>query len=168
MSKSNGILPTLTRKEAVATVQPPRYTALRSIAENLSRKNVDTAIVELYMEVMQRLTLLAYERSEGMLCNVDPITKRFLIGLPFGRNGHSKWGLSRNEGILMREMMQQRQAQTPDRPPGLWQYDRTRKNWLLNLFDYDTVEDAQRYWAKYPLTIGQYREARSRRGMSTG
>ena len=158
----------IARKQSTEGVQPPRHTAVARLAQNLSRRNVDMAIVELYMEVMQRLTELAYETSAGMLCNVDSITHRFLIGLPFGRNGHRKWGLSRSEGIVLREMIQARQPQTPSTPPGLFLYDRTRRSWTANMFDYDTLEDAQRYWKHYPLVVQEYRDARSRRGMSAG
>jgi hypothetical protein len=165
---TNGILHTLSRKESVQGLQPSRRTAVARLAASLSRKTIDMAIVELYMEVMQRLTQLAYEQSAGMLCNVDPVTHRFLIAAPFGRNGHKRWGLSRSEGIILREMIQTRQAQTDDRPPGLFFYDRTRRSWIANLFDYDTLADAQRYWQRHPLTVQQYRDARSRRGMSTG
>jgi hypothetical protein len=161
-----GVFDALARKGSVSTTQPPRHTALRQAAESLSRRNVDMAIVELYMECMQRLTQLAYETSEGTLCNVDSVTHRFLIAVPWGRNGHQRWGLSRSEGIVLREMIQTRQAQTDSRPPGLFLYDRTRRSWRVSFFDYDTLQDAQAYWQRYPLSVQQYRDARSRRGMS--
>jgi hypothetical protein len=165
---ANGsIFHSLGRKEDIASTRPPRHTTVQRLAANLSRRNVDMAIVELFMEVMQRLTQLAYETSEGVLCNVDPVTHRFLIAAPFGRNGHKRWGLSRSEGIVLREMIQQRQVQTDSRPPGLFLYDRTRRCWICNMFDFDTLAGAQRYWAQWPLVVQEYRQARSRRGMST-
>ena len=161
---ANGnILATLARKDSVGSVQPPRYAALRQAAENLSRRNADAAIVELFSEAVQRLTLLAYESDTDGYCNIDGVTGRLLIPAPWGRNGHRRWGLTRSESVVLREMIQQRQPERDDRPPGLWLYDRDRKNWRINLYDFDTLADGQRYWQRWPLSVGEYRHARGRR-----
>ena len=115
------------------------------------------------MEAMQRLTLLAYEQDDHGYCNIDPVTHRLLIPAPWGRAGHRRWGITPSESVVLREMIQRRQAQQGNRPPGLWLYDRARRAWRLNLFDFDRVQDGQRYWQRWPLTVQEYREARSKR-----
>jgi hypothetical protein len=157
---SNGIWP---RKAAISTAAPERYSNIQRAAAALSRRNADAAIVELFSEAMQRLTLLAYERDEDGYCNIDPVTWRLLIPAPWGRAGHRRWGMTRTESDVLREMVQARQLQTDDRPPGLWLYDRARRSWRLNLFDYDEGVDGQRYWQRWPLGVPEYRQARGRR-----
>jgi hypothetical protein len=163
MANGNNILATLERKTAISTATPERFTAIGRAADNLSRRTVDAAIVELMSEAMQRLTLLAYERDDAGYVNIDPVTWRLLIPAPHGRAGHRKWGLTRAESDVLRDMLRERQAQTDSRPPGLWLYDRTRKQWRVNLFDYDALSDGQAYWQRWPLSIQEYRLMRSRR-----
>lgn len=162
-SNHNGILHTIERKGDIAAAAPQRHTTIQRAAQALSRRNADQATVELFAEAMQRLTLLAYERDDHGYCNIDPVTWRLLIPVPWGKAGHRRWGITASESVILREMLQQRQAQRADRPPGVWLYDRTRRAWLLNLFDFDTLADGQRYWSKWPLSVAEYRQARSRR-----
>ena len=102
MAASNGILATLERKPAITTTTPARFTAIRQAAEVLNRRNADAAIVELFSEAMQRLTLLAYEQDEAGYCNIDPVTWRLLIPAPHGRSGYRRWGISRRESDALR------------------------------------------------------------------
>ena len=163
MANSNGILHQLERKAAISQAAPERHSRLRAAAESLSRHNADRATVELFMEAMQRLTLLAYEQDEAGYVNIDPVTHRLLLPAPWGRAGHRKWGMTSTESIALREMIQARQPQTVDRPPGLWLYDRSRRSWRLNVWDFDALADGQRYFTRWPLTVAEYRAARSRR-----
>jgi hypothetical protein len=160
---TNQVVRTVARKEEIAKASPARHSTLRRAAEALSRHNADAATIELFSESMQRLTLLAYETDDHGYCNIDPITNRLLIPLPFGRAGHKRWGITPSESVVLREMVQQRQAERDGRPPGLWLYDGSRRCWRLNLFDYDRLADGQRYWQRWPLSVVEYREARSRR-----
>jgi hypothetical protein len=160
---STRIVSTVQRKEGIAQASPQRHTTIQRAAEALSRRNADAAVVELFMEAMQRLVLLAYERDADGYCNIDEVTHRLLIPAPFGKLGHKRWGITGSESIVLREMVQTRQAPRGDRPPGLWQYDRARRCWRLNLFDFDTLADGQKYWQRWPLSVSEYRQARSRR-----
>ena len=152
---ANGINALWARKTAISQAAPQRFTALR---------HADTAIVELFSEAMQRLTELAYERDDdGAWSNIDPVTWRLLLPAPFGRAGHKRWGISRSESDVLRDMLRERQVQTDSRPPGLWLYDSSRKCWRLNVYDFDALADGQAYWQRWQLTVQEYRLARSRR-----
>lgn len=153
----------LQRKAGLAAASPERHTSLRAAAENLSRRNVDAAVVELLMEAVQRMTFLAYEGDDDGLCNVDEVTAKLLIPAPWGRAGYARWGLRPAEGVCLREMMQQRQQGTNDRPPGVFFYDRNGRSWRVNFFDFDREEDAQKYWVRWPLSVHELRAARKRR-----
>jgi hypothetical protein len=164
MANANGIFAKLERKAAISTAAPERHTVIQRVAEALSRRNADAAIVELFSEAVQRLTQLAYERDDdGAWSNIDAVTWRLLIPAPWGRAGHRSWGITSTESVVLREMIFSRQAQEDGRGPGLWLYDRARRAWRLNLFDYDQPADGLRYWQRWPLSVADYREARSRR-----
>lgn len=163
MANTNGVFHALDRKATISAASPARHTAISRAAESLSRRNADAAIVELMMEAVQRLTLLAYERDADGYCNIDGVTGKLLIPAPWGRAGHKRWGITPSESVVLREMIQQRQVQREGRGPGLWLYDRARRCWRLNTYDYDMLADGQVYWERWPLGVGEYREARGKR-----
>jgi hypothetical protein len=163
VNSNSGIIKLVERKGDIAQSAPKRHTALRKAADVLSLRNVDQAIVELFGEAVQRLTLLAYEQDGSGFCNIDPITGRLLLPAPWGRLGHKRWGITPSESVVLREMILQRQIGRGGRSPGLWRYDQSQRTWRLNLYDFDTLADGQKYWERFPLTVAEYRDARSKR-----
>jgi len=156
-ANTNGVLHTLSRKEALSHADPPRHSALRAAAESLSLRNVDQSVVELFMEALSRLVDLCYEVDAAGLCNVDAITNRILIPLPFGKSGHAKWGLRTQESNILRAILKARQGQ-----PGLFLYDTSRRSWHINRYDYESRQVAMSYLARYPITVAEFRAARSK------
>lgn len=151
------ILRTVTRKQGIAQASPERHTALRRASEELSRRNVDAAIVELLNEALARLTVLCYERDEeGALCNVDPATGRVLIPLPWGRAGFAKWGLTVSEAGTLRGIMFIRQR----RGLPLFFYERNRRAWYLNIVEYRSGSLVLAQLKEWEISIAEYREAR--------
>lgn len=147
------------RKEGIAQAAPQRHTSLRKAAEALSLRNVDQAVCELFCEALMRLVDLAYEEDAGGFCNIDRVTCKVLIPLPWGRAGHKRWALRPQEAVLLREIMQRRQQLQ-----GLFLYDGTRHSWHLNLKAYATRDDANAYLTRYPVAISELRRARIQRG----
>lgn len=145
------------RKDGIANAQPERHTAVRRAAEALSRKTVDLATIELLMEALGGAVTLAYERSEdGMLVNVDPRTGRVLFPLPWGRLGHTKWGITPSEGNVLRRIMQDRQG-----PAALWLYDSSRRCWYINRTQFRTLDHALEHLRLWPITVAELRRARA-------
>jgi hypothetical protein len=147
----------LQRKAEVAKSAPERHTGLRAIAEELSLRNVDGATCELLNEALARLVHLAYEVDAGGLCNVDAVTGRFLIPLPWGRNGHSQWRLRRQEGNILREILFAWQKEQP----ALLLYDRSRRAWFVNLSAFGSIGIAKAWLRAHPVTIPLYRAGRT-------
>lgn len=156
---TNGILKTVARKEGIAHAEPPRHQALRAAAESLSLRNVDQAICELFNEAIARMTLLAYEQDAGGFCNIDAVTGKLLIAAPWGRNGQTKWGIRPQEANILRQVLFDWQYPGPT----LWLYDRVRRAWFLNLYDFADYETARKWLARHQVTIEVYRAARAKR-----
>jgi hypothetical protein len=154
MVASNGILHALERKTAISNAQPERYTAIQRAADNLSRRNVDQAVTELINEAHSRLILLCYERDDtGHLVNVDEVTGRVQIPLPWGRAGYAKWGLAPSEADTFRRIMFSRQRSGLP----LFHFDRSRRSWFLALHDYPALPVLK----EWEVSVGEYRAARS-------
>jgi hypothetical protein len=151
----NKVVQVVQRKGDVMQAQPQRHTALRTAAEKLSRCNTDQAICELFGEALMRLVDLCFEEDAGGFCNIDSVTNRILIPLPWGRNGHSHWGIRMQESTILRRLLVTRQRQ-----PGLFLYDSSRRCWRINLYDFSTRDLAMAYLTRYPVGIAEYRAAR--------
>jgi len=159
MANGNNILHQLERKAAISNADPERHTALRAAADTLSRRNVDQAICEVLNEALARLVQLAYEVDTGGLCNIDGVTGRFLIPLPFGRNGAAQWGLRPQEANILRDILFTWQTE----PPALLFYDWTRHSWFVNLSDFGSIGIAKAWLRSHQISVGLYRSARAKR-----
>lgn len=161
----NGLHLTMERRAGIAQARPERHTTprgmatLRAAADTLSRRNADAAVCELMNEALARLIDLGFEQDAGGYCNLDAATGRLLIPLPWGRNGHARWGLRPQEANILREVLfaWQQEAQ-----PLLF-YDRTRRGWFVNLSGYRTHRAALDWLAGHAVIIAEYRAARSLR-----
>jgi hypothetical protein len=149
------IISTVARKEGIAQASPQRYVALRKASEVLSRRNTDQAVCELFGEALMRLVDLCYEEDAGGYCNIDQATNRILIPLPWGKSGHSQWGIRTQEANILRRILALRQRQ-----PGLFLYDRTRRAWRVNLYDFPSRDVAMSYLTRSPVSIAEYRTCR--------
>ncbi len=149
----------MNRKTELSNATPERYRGLRAVAESISLANVDGAICELMNEALARLVALAYEQDAGGLANIDNVTGKILIPLPWGRNGASRWGLRPQEANILRQVL----FDWEQCPPTLLRYDRTRKSWFINLFDFGNYHLAKRWLTQHQVTIGVYRDARAKR-----
>jgi hypothetical protein len=154
-----GLTVTMERKVELSNAAPERYRGLRGAAERLSLANVDTATCELFNEALARLVQLCYEEDAGGLANIDNVTGKIFIPLPWGRNGQGKWGLRPQEANILRQVL----FDWEQCPPSLLRYDRTRKSWFVNLRDYANIHLAKRWLTQRQITIATYRAARAKR-----
>ncbi len=153
------IISTVERKGDIRQSEPARHTTLRKAAEALSRRNVDAAVCELLNEAVARLVQLVYEQDAGGYCNIDGATGKLLVPLPWGRLGHARWGLRPIEGIILREIM----FDLSLRKDNLFHFDRSRRAWFINLYNYANVHLARQWVTQHQIDVVMYRAARDKR-----
>jgi hypothetical protein len=152
------------RKPEIRESKPREYIKQRiaDSAAQLSRAGVLLARVELVNEALCRLTELVYQPdTDGAMANVDPATLRLLIPAPWGRAGCARWGLRQHEARTLGRILRQRQAAFKPghgRPP-LFVYDDVARVWTVNLGDYETLQAAQWWLQKSPITVREWRKA---------
>lgn len=146
------------RKNGIAatTLQAGRQ-RLGNLAAALSRRGRMAACAELCNEAVAALIRLCYEPdTDGTAANVDPITGRILIPLPWGERGHRRYGLRSTEQRALRRYMLDIQNHKPAGPP-VFAYDPTSRSWYLNVYDHSR-DSALIYWEQSALNAASYRQ----------
>ena len=144
----------LARTEAIAAAQPDRHAPLRAIAQNLSRRGVAAAKVEICNLALVEFTAALFDQDpDGITPNVDA-DGRILIPAPWGRNGGPLWGLRRTEQRALNYIMRQRS--TMQNMP-LFVYDGDSRTWLLGRSA--SLRSSMTYLRNLPLTLAEWRQA---------
>lgn len=146
------------RKESIAatTLQASRQ-RVGNVAEALSRRGQMKARAELCNEAVGALIRLCYEAdTDGFAANVDTVTGRILIPLPWGERGYQKYSLRSTEQRVLRRYMLDLQDHKPAGAP-VFAYDPTSRCWYLNFHDHNGT-GAVAYWEKWGLNETSYRE----------
>ena len=147
----------LARTETVAGSQGnvERFSPLRALATNLSRRGVASAKVELFNNVLAVAADLCLETDpDGRRVNIDHVTGVVLVPLPWGEGGYKRWGLRITECRQLRYIMLQRAER--DRPP-LYAYEPTIRRWVfLTAWSRRT---AGAYLSLHPIYLAEYRAA---------
>ncbi len=159
MSAPNSLILPMRRKQELSAAHPERYQTLRTVAENLSLRNVDAATCELMNEAVTRLVMLAYEVDVFGFCNIDGVTGKLLIPAPWGRNGYARWGLRPSEANILREILFAWQ----EKGGALLTYDRGRRAWFVDLRSYPQVHIAKGWLRGHQISVKEYRAARAKR-----
>lgn len=156
---ASDVLNILDRKADIMGAQPRPHTPLRSIAEQLTRRNLASAHAELLNEALQRCTSMLYESdASNRLCNVDENTGRILLPVPWGRAGHRQWGLRYTESQVLRAILLAHQkVHDQGKRPALYLYDTDTRAWLLNLFDFASSEAGLQRIQQTPISPAQWR-----------
>jgi hypothetical protein len=145
------------RKQQIVTAKPERHSVVRRAAEDLSRRTVDLVPIELLTEALHGITTLCYERDElGHLVNVDGRTGKLLVPAPWGRLGHTKWGVTPSEANVLRAILFARQGDA-----ALFNYHRGTRSWMVNRAAYRTLDQALEHWRLWPITVAELRQARA-------
>ena len=147
----------LQRTEVVRDAQSgvERFTPLRAVAQNLSRRGLASAKVELFNTVLAGAVDLCLETDpDGRLANVDHVTGSVLVPLPWGEAGYKMWGLRITECRILRYIMRRRAER--DKPP-LFSYDADARRWVWTRSFGRTT--AASYLRAAPITLAEYRAA---------
>ncbi len=150
----------LETKPTIAAAAPSRHTPLRQAAVRLSNRNRAAAKAELLNTALQRLTALCYDMDarEGgappLAWNVDGRDGRILVPVPMGSVGRTMYGLRRIERDTLRAILLSHDSAEGDAP--LYLYDGVSNLWMLNIFDYRTVEAAREWLKRNRVTARQW------------
>jgi hypothetical protein len=140
---------------AVASVNQYVDRRIGVLADNLSRGAVAAARIALVNECMSGLCSLLYEvDGAGHPVNVDGVTARLLIPLPWGSRGWKVWELRQWEGRHLRRLLYRRYV-TAERV-ALFAYSAECNGWYLNR-RYDTPAKYSEYWENHAITPTEWR-----------
>lgn len=150
---------TMDRKPAIAqaVASVNRYVDQRigQAAESLSRGAIAAARIALVNECMTGLGTLIYEvDGAGIPCNVDGVTARLLVPLPWGSRGWKAWGLKQWEGRVLRRLLHRRYSK--GERVALFLFDSASNAWYLNR-RYDTPAKYGEYWKNHSITPVEWR-----------
>lgn len=134
--------------------QVERFAPLRLAAQNLSRRGVAAAKVELFNHVVAAADLCLEYDADGRPANVDAITGAVLVPMPWGEAGYRRWGLRVTECRCLRYILLRRAER--DRPP-LFDYDQAMRRWVFPTMW--SRRTAGSYLSLQPITLAEYRAA---------
>jgi hypothetical protein len=95
--------------------------------------------------------------DHGVLVNVDPVTHRILLPLPWGDEGWRIWKMFRhNEAVALRGVLLARVK--GDIIP-IFDYNEVTRKWMLSADAYTNVDHAQAYLKAFPILISEWRKS---------
>lgn len=146
------------RKEGIASAKlRAGRQRLGNVAAALSLRGQMKARAELCNEAVGVLIRLAWQSdTDGGPANVDIVTGRVLVALPWGEKGHRAYGLRSTEQRALRRYMFDLQNHKPAGAP-IFTYDPTSRSWYLNYFDHNSAS-ALEYWKRWGMTEAAYKE----------
>lgn len=130
---------------------------IATAAQELSRAG-DTAVhCEIANEALHKLTVLLYAAdSDGWRANVDSVTGRILVVVPWGSRGFASWALRKWEADVLRSILIARSGQREPRP-ALFDYSPELRTWFLNTGAYGSLAHAQHYLQREPISLALWR-----------
>lgn len=146
-------------QEVRFTESPSAYIKARiaQAAKELSLAGDMALHVAIANEALCKVTALLYETAgDNWLCNVDSVTSRILVVVPWGSKGFASWGLRKWESDVLRSILIARSGQREPRP-ALFDYSPELRTWFLATDSYGNLALAQRFLAKEPVTVDLWR-----------
>ncbi len=144
----------LERTETIAAAHPDRFSPMRAVAQNLTRRGIAVAKVELVNVALTSFAEVLFDVDpDGIAPNLD-VDGRLLIPAPWGRAGGRMWGLRNTEQRAFSWIMRRRSEQQGQ---PLFVYDDAAKQWLLGR-GY-TRRTAMAYCRTMPVTLQEWRAA---------
>ena len=157
---------TLRRNLDIRRLASPHQYVKERLAENADALNlagVAAARVELLNEALHKLVIILYTvDQDGTLANVDAVTLRIRVPVPWGSSGGRLWGLRHWESECLSRIRPPRQTSWAkgQRPP-LFCYDAGGRSWHLNLPDYGSLQAAS-FWLKHSaITLAEFNQESS-------
>lgn len=112
-----------------------------------------SATVGLFNECLLKVSGVLYKK-DTLYINLDNITNRVLIPLPWGSTGYKNYGIRANECDVFRRIMIAKSLSKRKRP--LFDYSEVNRSWYFNVLDYPTIEEGFRYLKINEVTVSDY------------
>lgn len=150
------------RVDSIRDAITPSLSARQRMAQEnveLSRLAYYRELVSIADETLFKLASVLYEvDDQAVLINVDPVTHRILLPLPWGDDGWRIWKAFRhNEAVALRGVLLARVRESRWVP--LFDYNDTTRKWHLSAKDYGNAEHAQGYLKSCPIQVSEWRQA---------
>lgn len=138
---------------AVPHVSPQKRMSQR--AEELSRAGTMQAHLDVCVAAMVALTNVLYATdADNRQPNLDEVTGRILIPLPWGSTGYKRWGLRRWEGYVLRKVLI---AKCRRGGAVLFGFDDATNQWYLDTETFPTVNSALLWIHQHGPTLHEWR-----------
>ena len=130
-----------------------------AVAANLSLSGEVARQCAVINEALLKAVALLYEKdADGAWANVDCITYRIRVPMPWGSVGWRLWGLRQWEGRVLRSLLIRRaQVGQGAVRPALFDYNAEGNTWHLDVQSYVTPELATRFMQKESIKLGEWR-----------
>lgn len=127
---------------------------LLEIADNVSNSARTSNRLLFFNEVIFSITSILYEKNNNRLININELSGKILIPVPWGANGCREWGVTRWEAGILRNILFVKMRSIEIVP--LYQYADDLKRWTINLIDYPTADKALEHIKKHPINVLEY------------
>lgn len=131
---------------------------LTEAAEGLNRAGLHQLALTNATASLVALSKILFDLEGGQFANIDPVTRRILIPVPWGAAGYKRWALRKWEGETLRAILMDRGED--DSRPMLFLYDEGQ--WFVSP-DYDSYEAALAWIKEYGPTLEEWRPKVERR-----
>lgn len=134
------------------TVNPQKRMAQR--AEGLSRAGTMQAHLDVCVAAMVALTNVLYAiDADSRHANIDEVTGRILIPLPWGSTGYRHWGLRKWEGYCLRKVL----IAKCSRGVVLFGFDGETNQWYVDMEQFPTANSALLWIHQHGPTLHEWR-----------
>lgn len=147
------------RKNEIRTLPEPAPVVrerMQTIAASLSLAGTMAAHCEVVNEALAALVTVLYQRDDDKCpANIDRVTGRILIPVPWGSAGWKRWGLRKWEAEIVRRLLMGRLRNRQIVP--LFDYSSEMRYWSVNLATYNSQRMAMAYLQAHAVTLAEWR-----------
>lgn len=126
---------------------------LQAQAEQISRLGDLQAHLDAVTASLVALSGILFDSENGRYVNIDPLTRRILVPVPWGSAGWKRWGLRKWEGGCLRKVLMDRLV---GRQPLLFDYSDYPHGWFVER-GYNDSESVLQWLHKYGPTLDEWR-----------
>lgn len=121
-------------------------------AEQISRLGDAKAHLDAVIGSLVALAGILFDSENGHYVNIDPMTRRIIIPVPWGSAGWQRWGLRKWEGECLRRVLMGR---LEGRQPLLFDYSAYPHGWFVER-GYDDRESVLQWLHKHGLSPDEW------------